>query len=202
MVRLPTLRAPSARKTCSTCRPRRLTAPGPAAAASPAGRGCVTRVSAGARVRACVQAPGRRWGRRCARHPAPPIALPGPWTSNERPAGQGRGAARSGRPQSGRAGLQVPQISGLPPRALLAPCPPPPQPSSTARLRRSHSVLGGWEGWVWGRGGSGGGTRRRGCLCGRAPFAPWSRLSPPPSSSPGGAWHGGRAPAGCGGTVM
>lgn len=186
-------------ETGPTCRPRRLTAlrapqpqprPGRTRGAHPASAGrtgyarvCRPRAAAG--------------GRRCARHPAPPIAPPGPWTSNS--ARPGRAGARGGEertPQSGAGRLQVPQISDCPPRAPLAPCPPP-QPSSTARPRRSHSVLGGCGRVGLGPGAGLGADPEAGLSLRQGPVRlPLVSVSPPPSSSSGRspAW-GGRRPA-------
>ena len=170
---------------------------------APAGRGVRTRGAPGA------------WGTRVCASPWPPLggaaALGTPHPrllrrglghrTQRGPAGQGRGAARSGRPKAGAGWLRVPQIprpfSKCPPRAPLAPCPPP-QPSGTARPRRSRSVLGGCGRVGLGPGAGLGADPEAGLSLRQGPVRlPPVSVSPPPSSCSGRspAW-GGRRPAG------
>lgn len=158
---------------------------------APAGRGVRTRRAPGARGTRVCAGPGPPLGRRCARHPAPPIALPGASTSNSArgPAGQGRGAAER-TPQSGRAGFRSPKSSDCPLRALLAPCPHHP---SLAAQRGRAAPTPSWrvEGWVWGRGGPGGGPGGGAVSAAGPCLAPPVSVSPPsPPPAPGRDRHG------------
>ena len=151
---------------------------------APAGRGVRTRGAPGARDTRVCAGPGPPLGGAAARGtPHPRLLRRGLGHRTQRgPAGQGRGAARSGRPKAGARWLRVPQISKCPPRAPLGPCPLP-QPSGTAQPQRSHSVLGGCGRVGLGPGAGLGADPEAGLSLRQGPVRlPPVSVSPPPSS--------------------
>lgn len=126
MVRLPTLRAPPpGNRPHLPASPPHCT-PGPAAAASPRpDAGCAPGERRAHGVRACVQAPGRRWGAPLRAAPRTPDCSAGALDIELSAARPGRGEGRRGADAPKRGGLASgPPNLRLPPAGSAGSMPP------------------------------------------------------------------------------